>query len=122
MLAITAPHVDMWNEWHDRFRNSVDNIAPLMAQVDDAARAAGRDPAEITRTVTALVHMSGGAGRRTSYADPTPAHDGTQPDDMAVLLRRYAAAGISHVQLVLDPITVESIAECAAILEALDQG
>jgi hypothetical protein len=41
---------------------------------------------------------------------------------MAEVLRRYAAAGISHVQLVLDPITVDSIAECAPILEALDKG
>jgi alkanesulfonate monooxygenase SsuD/methylene tetrahydromethanopterin reductase-like flavin-dependent oxidoreductase (luciferase family) len=122
MLAITAPHVDMWNEWHDRFHNSVDNLAPLMAQVDDAARTAGRDPAEIGRTVTALLHMSGGQGRRTSYADPTLPLDGTKPDEMAATLRRYAAAGISHVQLVLDPITVDSIAECAAILEALDKG
>jgi alkanesulfonate monooxygenase SsuD/methylene tetrahydromethanopterin reductase-like flavin-dependent oxidoreductase (luciferase family) len=122
MLAITAPHVDMWNEWHDRFRNSVDGLAPLMAQVDDAARAAGREPAAIERTVTALVQMSGGHGRRTSYADPTPSHDGTNPDEMAALLRRYADAGISHVQLVLDPITEASIAECAPILEALDKG
>jgi hypothetical protein len=41
---------------------------------------------------------------------------------MAAILRRYAAAGIGHVQLVLDPITVDSIAECAPVLEALDQG
>ena len=122
MLAITAPHVDMWNEWHDRFRNSVDGIAPLMAQVDEAARAAGRDPAAIERTVTALVRMTGGKGRSTSYADPTSPHDGTKPAEMAAILRRYADAGISHVQLVLDPITEASIAECAPILEALDKG
>jgi alkanesulfonate monooxygenase SsuD/methylene tetrahydromethanopterin reductase-like flavin-dependent oxidoreductase (luciferase family) len=122
MLAITAPHVDAWNEWHDKFRNSVDGVAPLMAQVDEAARAAGRDPKEIARTVTILVQMTGGKGRSSSYTDPTPPQDGTRPDDMAASLRRYADAGISHVQLVLDPITVESIAECGAILEALDKG
>lgn len=122
MLAITAPHVDMWNEWHDRFGNSPDAIAPLAAQVDEAARVAGRDPAEIARTVSVLVQMTGGRGRRGSLAQPTPPHDGTKPDEMAAILRRYAAAGISHVQLVLDPITVESIAECGPVLEALDQG
>jgi alkanesulfonate monooxygenase SsuD/methylene tetrahydromethanopterin reductase-like flavin-dependent oxidoreductase (luciferase family) len=122
MLAITAPHVDAWNEWHDKFRNQPENLEPLMAQVDDAARAAGRDPADIERTVTVLVHLSGGKGRRSSYAEPTPPHDGTKPDEMAAILRRYAAAGISHVQLVLDPITTESIAELAPVLEALDKG
>jgi alkanesulfonate monooxygenase SsuD/methylene tetrahydromethanopterin reductase-like flavin-dependent oxidoreductase (luciferase family) len=121
MLAIAAPHVDAWNEWHDKFANSPDNVAPLMAQVDEAARVAGRDPAEIARTVTVLVHLSGGTGRRSSYAEPTPPHDGTQPDEMAAILRRYAEAGIGHVQLVLDPITTDSIAECAPILEALDK-
>jgi alkanesulfonate monooxygenase SsuD/methylene tetrahydromethanopterin reductase-like flavin-dependent oxidoreductase (luciferase family) len=122
MLAITAPHVDVWNEWHDKFANQPENLAPLMAQVDEAARVAGRSPADIARTVTVLVHLTGGKGRSSSYAEPTPPHDGTKPAEMAATLRRYADAGISHVQLVLDPITVESIAECAPILEALDKG
>jgi alkanesulfonate monooxygenase SsuD/methylene tetrahydromethanopterin reductase-like flavin-dependent oxidoreductase (luciferase family) len=122
MLAITAPHVDMWNEWHDKFGNQPEDVAPLMAQVDEAARVAGREPAEITRTVTVLVHLTGGKGRSSSYAGPTPPHDGTKPDDMAATLRRYASAGISHVQLVLDPITVESITEFAPVLALLDRG
>ncbi|MEA2677150.1 MAG: hypothetical protein QOJ81_1291 [Chloroflexota bacterium] len=122
MLAITAPHVDAWNEWHDKFGNRPENLAPLMAQVDGAARVAGRDPSEIARTVTVLVQMAGGKGRRSSYVEPTPPHDGTKPAEMAAILRRYAAAGISHVQLVLDPITLEAIAECAPVLEALDKG
>ncbi len=122
MLAITAPRVDMWNEWHDKFGNSPDGVAPLMAQVDEAARVAGREPVNIARTVTVLVHLTGGQGRRSSYAQPTPPHDGTRPAEMAAILRQYAAAGIGHVQLVLDPITVESIAVCAPILEALDKG
>jgi hypothetical protein len=37
-------------------------------------------------------------------------------------LRKYAAMGISHVQLVLDPITVETITEFAPVLEELDRG
>jgi hypothetical protein len=72
--------------------------------------------------VSVLVQMTGGKGRGGSIAKPTPPHDGTKPDEMAAILRRYAAAGISHVQLVLDPITVESIAELAPVLEALDKG
>jgi hypothetical protein len=36
-------------------------------------------------------------------------------------LRAIAATGISHVQLVLDPITSGSIEELAPVLELLDQ-
>jgi hypothetical protein len=39
---------------------------------------------------------------------------------MAATLRKYADQGISHVQLVLDPITVESIQEFEPVLAALD--
>jgi len=120
MLSIAMPYVDAWNEWHDRFGNTPDNIPRLRDAVDAACREAGRDPGEVMRTVTVYVRMSGGTGRSTSYAEPTPAHDGTNPEEMANVLRRYAAQGISHVQLVLDPITVASIEECAPVLAALD--
>ena len=122
MLEITVPYVDLWNEWHDRFGNTVEGIARLRATVDAACLAAGRDPAEVGRTVSAYFQMTGGTGRGTSIArDPHPPQKGT-PAELAEVLRSYAREGISHVQLVLDPITVESIAECAPILEALDQG
>jgi alkanesulfonate monooxygenase SsuD/methylene tetrahydromethanopterin reductase-like flavin-dependent oxidoreductase (luciferase family) len=122
MLSIAMPHVDAWNEWHDRFGNTPEGIAQLRQRVDDACRDAGREPTDVARTVTVLVRMTGGKGRSSSYSDPTPPHDGTQPEQVAATLRRYADEGISHVQLVLDPITVDSIEECAAILAALDRG
>ena len=122
MLAIAMPHVDAWNEWHDRFGNSPDGIPALRERVDQACRAAGRDPAEVQRTATVLVRLTGGKGRSTLYADPTPAHDGTRPAELAETLRRYLREGISHVQLVLDPITTASIAEFAPVLELLDRG
>jgi alkanesulfonate monooxygenase SsuD/methylene tetrahydromethanopterin reductase-like flavin-dependent oxidoreductase (luciferase family) len=123
VLEYTAPHIDMWNAWHDWFGNTADGIAPLNAAVDEACRATGRDPREIARTVSVYVQLTGGTGRGASITrDPHPPHVGTRPDEMAATLRKYAATGISHVQFVLDPITVESIAECAPILEALDKG
>ena len=42
--------------------------------------------------------------------------------ELAAAMRQYAAAGISHVQLVLDPITVEAIEEFAPVLAELDRG
>ena len=121
MLSIAAPHVDMWNEWHDRFGNTAEGVAPLRAAVDDACRAVGRDPADVARTVSVYVRMAGGTGRAGSIADPTPPHHGT-PEELSAVLHDYAAAGVSHVQLVLDPITTASIADFAPVFEILDRG
>ena len=41
---------------------------------------------------------------------------------MAETLRAFAREGISHVQLVLDPITLASLEEFAPVLERLDRG
>jgi hypothetical protein len=40
---------------------------------------------------------------------------------MAEVLRAYAREGIGHVQLVIDPITVESIRAFAPVLAELDR-
>jgi hypothetical protein len=42
--------------------------------------------------------------------------------EMAAVLRGYAAEGIDHVQLVLDPITVGSIQALEPVLRELDRG
>jgi hypothetical protein len=41
---------------------------------------------------------------------------------MADELRAYAMAGIGHAQLVIDPITRESIERFAPVLQLLDDG
>lgn len=51
---------------------------------------------------------------------PTPIPGG-DPEALAALLREFAAAGVAHVQLVLDPITVDSIAALKPTLAALDR-
>jgi alkanesulfonate monooxygenase SsuD/methylene tetrahydromethanopterin reductase-like flavin-dependent oxidoreductase (luciferase family) len=44
------------------------------------------------------------------------------PDQIAEELRAYAREGIGEVQVVLDPITLASLDEFAAVLEVLDRG
>jgi alkanesulfonate monooxygenase SsuD/methylene tetrahydromethanopterin reductase-like flavin-dependent oxidoreductase (luciferase family) len=122
LLRFTARHIDAWNAWHDWFGNTPEGLAPFNAAVDDAARSAGRDPAEVQRTVTVLVQLTGGTGRAAGgeIARPTPPLKGS-PEELARAIARYAEVGVSHVQLVLDPITVASIEECAPVLELLDR-
>jgi alkanesulfonate monooxygenase SsuD/methylene tetrahydromethanopterin reductase-like flavin-dependent oxidoreductase (luciferase family) len=123
MLAITAPHVDAWNAWYDWFGNSTAGLAPLNAAVDAAASAAGRDPASIARTAAVLVQMPGGQGRVQGERprNPSPPVMGA-PDVMAAGLLDFANAGISHVQLVLDPITAGSIEALGPVLELVRAG
>ena len=121
MLRITAPHVKMWNAWYNDFANSPARVAPLLEKVDRACDAAGRDPGEISRTVALLVQAPGGTGRQAGEdGKPVVAPITGEPEAVADTLRRFAAAGIDHVQLVLDPITVNSVAWCAGVIEALD--
>jgi alkanesulfonate monooxygenase SsuD/methylene tetrahydromethanopterin reductase-like flavin-dependent oxidoreductase (luciferase family) len=123
MLEITAPHVNAWNAWFDAFRNRPAGIAPLRERVDAAARAAGRDPAEIERTVAVLVRLPGGQGRFQGDAAQVtgPPVEG-RPEEIAAALRALAAEGIAHVQLVVDPITLASLDALAPVLEDLDRG
>ena len=124
MLAATIPYVDSWNAWYADTGNSPAGVARLRDIVDAAAVLAGRDPAAIERTVAVQVQMPGGAGRvmgDTSDRMAVPPLTGT-PEMMAAELRAYAAAGIGHVQLVVDPITEASVAALAPVLELLDRG
>lgn len=121
VLRAALPFVDSWNAWHDWFDNSTAGLAPFMAAVDESCRAVGRDPAEVERTVTVFVQLSGGTGRPGSIAEPTTPYRGSA-EEIAAAINSYADVGVAHVQLVLDPITTESIEECVPILEILDRG
>ena len=122
MLAITLPHVDLWNVWWSDTGNSPEGVAPLRELVDGVARDVGRDPAAIERTVAVMVRLPGGQGRveGSGLADVVPPLEGP-PEHMAETLRAYAREGIGHVQLVLDPITLGAIRAMAPVLDLLDR-
>jgi probable F420-dependent oxidoreductase len=123
MLAITLPHVDVWNVWFTDTGNRPEGVPVLREQVDAACRAAGRDPTDVERTVAVLVQLPGALGRQQGdYAEGTvPPVEGS-PEEIAEVLRGFAREGISHVQLVVDPITLDSIQALAPVLHALDRG
>ena len=123
MLAIAAPSIDGWNAWFSSTGNRPDGVPPLREKVDAAARAAGRDPASIERSVAVLVQLTGGRGRvQGDYAKPHDPPLVGDPETIAEALRAYAGEGIAHVQLVLDPITLASLDELAPVLDLLDRG
>ncbi len=119
MLRITLPHVASWNAWGAWFGNSLQGYLPLRDQIDAACRDVGRDPATLERTLALIVAFPGALGRGSAVTEePFTPIDG-RPGALAATLSAFADAGVAHVQLVLDPITVETIAALEPTVAAL---
>jgi alkanesulfonate monooxygenase SsuD/methylene tetrahydromethanopterin reductase-like flavin-dependent oxidoreductase (luciferase family) len=122
MIRLAAAHADSWNAWYSWFGNRPEGLAPLRDKVDAACREMGRDPSTLERTVAVLVHVKDGEipkrGGPREQVEPVAG----PAEEVAAVLRAFAAEGIAHVQLVLDPITVSSIEALGVAMEELDRG
>jgi probable F420-dependent oxidoreductase len=123
MHRIAAQHADVWN---GAWTASVENMVPMLEAIDGACRDIGRDPDSLVRTAGVLVGLPGAYPHREH--SPiwrqmlAPAHLTGTHDEIAAGLQAYRAKGITHVQVILDPLTVEGIEEFGKTLEVLDQG
>jgi probable F420-dependent oxidoreductase len=119
MLRLAAAHADAWNAWFTWYGNRPEGIAALRQSVDAACAEVGRDPATLERSLAALIQVEtrepARRGGPLEKAPPIRGSDG----EIAAVLRAFAAEGISHVQLVVDPITVRSIERLGSVLSAL---
>ena len=122
MLSLTLPHVAAWNAWFTEFGNGLDGYRALRDRIDAACRAVSRPPEVVERTVALFVRFADlDPGPSPIRRTPDePAIDG-DPAEVAGVLRAFAGEGVGHVQLVLDPITIESIAALAPALAILDR-
>jgi len=108
VLRIALPHVASWNTWYTGFGNTAEGLAPVNERISALAKEAGRDPAEIRRSVCALVIVDPAAGERPVTDDLVPI-DGGSTDRVAERLRALADAGADEIILVLSPINERSI-------------
>lgn len=115
MLGIGLPVADSWNVWWSRYDNSVERFAEVKADVD-ALMPSGRD---VEATAAVLVTLPGGRGRLMGKRYDAAVT--VTPEDLADHVRRLAAAGAKHLQLVLDPITAESVDLVGEVLADLDR-
>jgi alkanesulfonate monooxygenase SsuD/methylene tetrahydromethanopterin reductase-like flavin-dependent oxidoreductase (luciferase family) len=123
MLGITLPHVAAWNAWYAWFGNSVEGYRAVRDRVDAACLAADRDPSDVERTLALLVTFPGAIGRQGGdIAEPDVASIAGDPDTLVTILRAFAAEGVGHVQLVLDPITIEAVEALAPTISAFRGG
>ncbi len=111
MLGITLPHVDAWNVWWSDYGNRPEAFAAPKATVDEIAESVGRDPAAVDATCAILVQLEGGGGRQMGNygAGSTIEPVAGTPAEIADQVAAFGAAGARHVQLVVDPITRDSI-------------
>jgi alkanesulfonate monooxygenase SsuD/methylene tetrahydromethanopterin reductase-like flavin-dependent oxidoreductase (luciferase family) len=104
LLSIALPHVDAWNTWFTRYGNTAEGFAAHNAEIDEAARRAGREPREIARSACVFVALDGaGARQNDESVAAVPA------ERLAGHLEALAQAGADEAILVVDPITERSI-------------
>jgi len=118
VLAITLPHVDAWNTWYSWYGNTPAGFAAQNAEVSEAARRAGREPAQIARTACVFVLLDRASGERTS--GDSPPVEGSM-ERIAAHLRDLAEAGADEAIVVVSPITegsIRALGEALALLDA----
>jgi alkanesulfonate monooxygenase SsuD/methylene tetrahydromethanopterin reductase-like flavin-dependent oxidoreductase (luciferase family) len=117
MLALTARYADGWNTWFSQTNNDLEQLKALMQRVDAACEAQGRDPKTLSRSSAVKVEI----GPHTPSTMSVPPLTGG-PEALADQLRDYAAAGLDHVQLWIEPNTIAGYEAFGRVLELLDQG
>ncbi|MCZ6739400.1 MAG: hypothetical protein O7C01_06465 [Actinobacteria bacterium] len=115
MLRITAPYVDMWNSWHVWFGNRAEGLRPLISELEKACVEVGRDSSEIEKTAAVYVQLARGEGRVAGSED-RPEVEPITGEAIPERLDGFAKAGLSHIQVVLDPIDGAAVEELARIL------
>lgn len=122
MMRIGLPHVDAWNVWWSDYGNTPGGFAAVRDRVDEAAVQAGRMPGEVAATAAVLVSLPGGTGRLTGDVSGGPIRPVQgSPADISGHLEAMAGAGATHLQLVVDPITMGSIEMLGDVLATLDR-
>jgi probable F420-dependent oxidoreductase len=113
MLHLAAQYADLWNtDWV-----LPQGLAPYLAAIDAACVANGRDPATLEHTVAIRIYLPG--VQRHPFEMPEKQASGSA-EELATLLRAYAALGVTHLQVWLAPNTPAGIEGFAPVLALLD--
>jgi probable F420-dependent oxidoreductase len=123
MMRLAARHADIWDA--DLAPSATDpaQMRPAIEAIHAACHEVGRDPATLKKTTWIHASLPGHskpddhplAAMRASWGPAT----GT-PEELAELLRGFAAEGFDRVGLWIDPSTPEGVEELAKTLGILD--
>lgn len=114
MLRLAAELADQWNGG----LRSVEEVPALLAALDGACAAVGRDPATIGRSVEALVRTLPAVEGQAPGSRELRGH----PAELADALRAYGDLGIDHLQIQLRPNRAEAVEAFAPVIELLRAG
>ena len=111
MLQLTARHADAWNTaWYGA---PDEQLREALATFDAAIAAEGRDRAELTLTVGMTVHDP---AHSAPFADEEDPSFSGSVVELAHAIDAYAALGIGHLIVLLQPLTEASIERLALAL------
>ena len=120
MLRLTLPHVDQWNIWYADFGNTPAGLSSHLERIDRICAEIGRNPSEIERTAAVLVTGPGGSFRSSgATAEQGVVGLSGEANDIAAGLLAFRDVGISHIQIVLDPITPAGVEWLGGVIEAV---
>lgn len=119
MLGLAARYADIWNRDFDVWNPDVtpyseEDLRAWKPRIDAVCVQEGRDPTTLSRTAGVLVDMPNAPGREGWNALAG------SPEEVAEGLRGYARAGFTHVQIWLEPSTLEGVEAFIEVLELLD--
>jgi probable F420-dependent oxidoreductase len=112
MLELVARHADAWNTvWHI----TPERVGEEYAKMLDACRKVGRDPATLELTAGTIAHV---LAPGESPRPDEKAIIGTA-EEVAERLRAFAALGVSHLVVQVEPSDLEGIERFSQVLSLL---
>jgi len=116
LLKVAASRADGWNT---TWISEPAEIRPLRQAVDSACEAVGRDPKTLSRSACIYIDLP---NRVRRFPRPNPVLPVREPAEVAELLDAYAAEGLDHVMIWLDPNSLAGIEAFSRTLELFDRG
>lgn len=114
MLELVARHADAWNTvWH----LTPARVAAEYAKMLEACKQVGRDPATLELTAGTQVHI---LAPGESPKPDEKAIVGTA-EEVAESLRAFAAIGVTHLVVIVEPTDLRGVERFAAVLDLMDK-
>jgi len=117
MLVATLRDVAAWNTWYASYGNRPDTLKALIGEIESAARAVGRDPQTLRRSVCVLVRTDPESAERP-LGEELPPVEGSA-SEIVDQLAAFATAGADEIIVIANPINERSVREIGALLPAL---
>ena len=117
MLQLVARYADAWNwwTWDETIDEALGRLTPLMAQLDAACEAEGRDPATLDRTLDLYSVTPPGLSPASEMRQPLAGN----VDEITDALLRLESAGFHEVRCDLTDKTTAGVESMTPVVQAL---